>query len=183
MELSEGDSMVADAISEELPIRVWPWVLDQYRAETLGDKPITDWLTVGEALLPLFPSGPILLAAMGRMGAVNGADEEAKKHLEASLEGGGANASFVLLEVALGYAALGEDALAFAMGERALVCAEDSQDEEDAVAVIGKVCERLGCPETAESRVHQARKNRMEQTMAKRRDRRRKDKKGKGKRR
>lgn len=183
IELSEGDSMVADAISEELPIRIWPWILDQYRAETLGERSIEDWMKAGEEILPLFPSSAILLATMGRMGASCGAEDVARKHLEDSLESGGAHASFVLTEVALGYASLGEDGLAFAMGEKALVCAEDTQDEKDAAATIEQVCERLGCPERAESHIHQAKKNRMEQTMAKRRDRRRKDKKGKGRRR
>ena len=158
-------------------------ILDQYRAETLGERSIEDWMKAGEEILPLFPSSAILLATMGRMGASCGAEDVARKHLEDSLESGGAHASFVLTEVALGYASLGEDGLAFAMGEKALVCAEDAQDEKDAAATIEQVCERLGCPERAESHIHQAKKNRMEQTMAKRRDRRRKDKKGKGRRR
>lgn len=182
-EFSEGYYRLAEAISDELPMRIWPWILDQYRAERTGERSVDEWLKAGEELIPVFPSRPILHAVLSRFAAANGAAETAKSHGEQAMETGGADVSYVLVEVALAFASLGEDGLATTFSERALVTSEDEQDEQAAEQAIRLVCDRLGCASEAEGRVHRAKKSRMEMNLAKRRSRRRKDKKGKGKRR
>ena len=182
-ELSEEYPLLAEAISDELPVRIWPWILDHYRAEKPGSRSVEDWLEAGESLISVFPSRPIMHAVMGRFAASNGAGEAAKDHVEKALSQGGADVSYVLVEVALAYASMSEDGLATSFAERAVLTSEDEQDEEAAEATIREVCVRLGCAGEAEERIHQAKKARMEMTLAKRRNRRRKDKKGKGKRR
>ena len=180
-ELSEGDEDVAEAISAELPMRIWPWILDRFRFGDDVIEPPSDWLKAGEVLVPIFPSLAILEGVMGRFAAKHGVEDEAKDLLQRSLEHGGNDSSFVLVELAIGYADLDEDGLATTLAEKALILAEDEEDEKDACVAIRKVCERAGRSGEAEEQIHAAKKRRMELTLSLRRDRRRKGKKGKGK--
>ena len=181
--LADGEYRVAEALSDELPLRIWPWILDGFRTEKCGDSAVEEWLDAGEGLVPIFPSEPILRAVMARMAAANGIEDRARSLITAALDGPGLQQGYVLTEVARAYGHLDETGHAFAFAEKAFVLGEDEEDEEGALETIRAISALAGLDSEMESRVQGARKAKADARLARRRERRKKDRKGKGKRR
>ena len=183
IQLVDGEYRVAEALSDELPLRIWPWILDGYRLEECGESSIDEWLQAGDELVPIFPSEAILKAVMARMAAANGQEEIARQAIMSALEGPGIQQGYVLTEVARAYGHLDEVGHAFSFAEKAFVLGEDSDDEQDAVETIRAICSASGLESQVDERILGARKAKADARLAKRRERRKQDRKGKGKRR
>ena len=58
LSLADGEYRVAEALSDELPLRIWPWILDGFRTEKCGDSAVEEWLDAGRGSYPSFLLNP-----------------------------------------------------------------------------------------------------------------------------
>ena len=175
VDLSEGERLVASALAEELPFRLWAWVLELLR-DTRDAEDLGAWGERVDELSVLFPSEPVLRLLHARFLAHHDASDEAKAEIERALSGG-APESYQLCHAAQAHLALGDSDEALAFGKRALLLADDEADEEEAIEILRRALEALGRSGEHAEMVESIHAERRRDALARRKQRRKKDRK------
>ncbi len=180
IEIGEGEPEVVSAIADEIPFRLWAWVLEILR-DTREGEDFAAWKECVESLIPLFPSEPVLRLLHARFLANNGVGEGARAEITLALTGRPPE-SYHLSHAAEAHLALGDGAEAMRHAENALLIAEDESDEEEATNILGRALESLDRSAEHASRVEAVIAQRRRDALARRKKRRKQDRK-KGKKR
>jgi hypothetical protein len=178
--LSEGEREVAFAIADELPFRLWAWILEVLR-DTRDAADLAGWRDSVEALAILFPSEPVLRLVHARFLAHHGAKEEARAEIGAALAGNSPE-SYQLCHASEAHLALGEPNESLAHAEAALLLADDEDDDREASGILRRALVALDREAEHGSRVEALHAQRRRDVLARRKQRRKQERK-KGKRR